>query len=121
MKIIMPVNSKAEDPDIAQSLSRAPYFMIYDTDAKASDFISNPAMDSPSGAGVKAAQIIIDTGAKVLLTIRCGDRAYEVLNGGNIKIMAAAPGKAKTNIDTYLGGGMNELETIHEGHHGGAN
>lgn len=121
MKIIMPVNDKTGDPEIAQSLSRAPYFMIYDTDAKVSDFIANPAMDSPSGAGVKAAQTIIDTGAKVLLTIRCGDRAYEVLNGGSIKIMAAAPGGAKTNIDAYLGGSMHELETIHKGHHGGAN
>lgn len=117
MKIIIPVSSETEDPEINQSLGRAPYYMVYDTETKKSSYLKNPAKDSPSGAGVKATQTILDTGAKVLLTIRCGDRAYEVLKGADIKVMSAFSGKAKANIDAYLEGKMSELETIHEGLH----
>lgn len=121
MKIIIPISGEKEDSDIDQSFGRAPYYMIYDTDTKKTTFIPNPATDSPSGAGVKAAQAIVDSGAKVLLTIRCGGNAHEVLTGADIKVMQAHPGPAKDIIEAYLKGKLSELVTIHEGHHHGAN
>lgn len=117
MKIIIPVSNNSENPDIAESLGRASHYMLYDTGTRVSNIIPNPAKDNPSGAGVKAAQTIVDTGAKVLLTIRCGNHAYEVLNGAGIKILSAFLGKAKENIDAYLEGNLLELDTVHEGNH----
>lgn len=118
MKIAIPVINESENPEIAQQLGRAPFYMVYDTESKASETVTNPAQDSPSGAGVKAAQTIVNTGAKVLLTIRCGDRAYEVLDGAGVKVMEAFEGSAMDNINAYIDGKMSELETIHSGHHG---
>ncbi len=118
MKIVIPVNNDSKNPDIAPQLGRAPLYMVYDAESKTSNIIANPAKDSPSGAGVKAAQTMVDTGAKVLLTIRCGDRAYDVLNGAGVKVMEAFEGSAMDNINAYLDGKMSELETIHAGHHG---
>ncbi len=122
MKIAIPVIDDSKNPEIAQQLGRAPFYMVYDTESKTSNSVANPAQDSPSGAGVKAAQTIVDTGATVLLTIRCGDKAYEVLNGAGVKVMEAFVGSATDNINAYIDGKMSELETIHSGHHGkGAN
>jgi len=118
MKIAIPVNNESDNPDIAESLGRAPFYMVYDTETRTSKTIYNPAQDSPSGAGVKAAQTIVDTGAKILLTIRCGDKAFEVLDGAGVELMEGFVGTAKENIDAYLGGKMSKLETIHAGHHG---
>lgn len=118
MKIVIPVNNDTDNPDIAESLGRAPFYMVYDTETKTSETIVNPAQDSPSGAGVKAAQTIVNTGAKILLTIRCGDRAFEVLDGAGVKLMEGFTGTAKENIDAYVDGKMSELDTIHAGHHG---
>lgn len=118
MKIVIPVNNESNNPDIAESLGRAPFYMVYDTETKTSNTIVNPAQDSPSGAGVKAAQTIVDTGAEILLTIRCGDRAFEVLDDAGVKLMEGFVGTAKENIDAYIDGKMSRLETIHKGHHG---
>ncbi|MGI6472091.1 MAG: NifB/NifX family molybdenum-iron cluster-binding protein [Candidatus Methanomethylophilaceae archaeon] len=118
MKIAVPVINDSDNPEIAQQLGRAPFYMVYDTEAKTSEKIVNPAQDSPSGAGVKAAQTIVNTGSAVLLTIRCGDKAYEVLNGAGVKVMEAFVGSAMDNINAYEEGKMSELETIHSGHHG---
>ena len=118
MKIAIPVINESENPEIAQQLGRAPFYMVYDPETKTSETVTNPAQDSPSGAGVKAAQTIVNTGAKVLLTIRCGDRAYDVLDGAGVKVMEAFEGSAMDNINAYIDGKMSELETIHSGHHG---
>lgn len=118
MNIIIPISNDSEDPDIAESLGRAPYYMLHNADTGTSKIISNPSKDSPSGAGVKAAQTILDTRAEVILAIRCGDRAYEALKEGNVKIMSAFSGKAEANINAYLEGRLSELDTIHKGHHG---
>ena len=118
MKIIIPVNEENENTEISQSFGRAPFYMIYDTETKKTSTMINPATESPSGAGIKAAQTIVDSGAKVLLTIRCGKNAHDVLKGADIKVMEAAPGPVKDNLNAYLEGKLSELETIHEGHHG---
>lgn len=118
MKIIIPVNEETENTEIAQSFGRAPFYMLYDTETKKTETIPNPATESPSGAGIKAAQTIVDSGAKVLLTIRCGNNAYDVLKGAGIKVMEASTGIAKDIIQAYIDGKLSELDTIHEGHHG---
>lgn len=118
MKIVIPVSNDSENPNIAPQLGRSPFYMVYDTESKTSNIIANPAKDSPSGAGVKAAQTIVGTGASVLLTIRCGDKASEVLDEAGIKLMEAFEGSAMDNINAYMDGKMSELKTIHPGHHG---
>lgn len=118
MKIIIPINEENENTEISQSFGRAPFYMIYDTETKKTETILNPATESPSGAGIKAAQTIVDSGANVLLTIRCGKNAHDVLKGADIKVMEAASGSAKDNIKAYLEGKLSELENIGDGHHG---
>ncbi len=120
MKIAIPVEDDSGFPDVAQSLGRAAYYLVFDTETEASVIISNPAKDSPSGTGVKAAQTIVDSGAEVLLTIRCGDRAYEVLTAANVDVMSAFTGKAEENLNAYFEGRLSKLETVHSGHHHGA-
>ena len=50
--------------DICESFGRAPYYLIYDTEKDEATFIDNSAATSTGGAGIKAAQVIVDSGAK---------------------------------------------------------
>ncbi len=120
MKMIVPVEGASGNSEISGSLGRAPYYLLYDTEAEVSTYIENPVADSPSGAGVGAAQTLIDAGADVLLTLRCGDRAYEVLREAGIKVFLAISGDAESNIEAYLQGRLSEFASVHEGHHHGA-
>lgn len=118
MKIAIPVDEKDMGTNVCVSFGRTPYFLIYDTESKESAFIDNSAAASSGGAGIKAAQIIVDSNIEVLLTPRCGQNAADVLNAANIKIYKTTTPSVKDNIDAFIGGTLSLLDEIHEGFHG---
>ena len=73
MKIAIPVDEKSLESNVCASFGRAPYFLIYDIDTKESVFLENSATASTGGAGVKAAQMIADKKANILLAPRLGE------------------------------------------------
>jgi predicted Fe-Mo cluster-binding NifX family protein len=118
MKIAIPVDNKTLDTNICVSFGRAPYFLVYDTETKESAFIENTAATSPGGAGIKAAQMIVDNKAAALLTPRCGQNAADVLNAAGIKIYKTIAGSAQDNIDAFTDGNLYLLDDFHAGFHG---
>lgn len=122
MKIALPVDNNSRDTGICPSFGRAPYFLIYETETKKSTFIDNSAIASQGGAGIKAAQVIIDQGATILITPRCGENAAEVITAAGIKIYKTASDSVADNIAAFTQGKLTVLEEIHPGlHRHGAN
>lgn len=117
MKIVIPVNEKDKGTQVCVSFGRAPYFMIYDTETKESEFLVNSAAESAGGAGIKAAQIIADTNADVLLTPRCGENAAKVLKEANIKMHKTTSESVFESINAFTKGKLSLLEDIHKGLH----
>ncbi len=122
MKIAIPVDKKDIKTEECVSFGRAPYFMIYDTEANEAVFLDNSAAATTGGAGIKAAQAIVDSGAELVLARRCGENAAEVLKAADIKIFKTRSSSAKENIDAFIAGELSQLDEIHagfHGHHGG--
>lgn len=117
MKIAIPVEDKSLQSKVCISFGRTPYFLIYDTDAKESSFLDNSAVASQGGAGIKAAQAIVDAGAGALITPRCGENAAEVLNAADVKLYKTINDIVIDNIEVYSNGSLNELTEIHAGFH----
>lgn len=117
MKIAVPVDEKSLDSTVCISYGRTPLFLFYDTDTKVVDYIDNSAAASQGGAGIKASQSIVDKGAQVVLTIRCGENAAEVLQSADIKIYKATFKTAQENIENFLNGKLSLLTEIHSGFH----
>ena len=118
MKIAIPVDEKRLDSNVCVSFGRTPYFLIYDVDTKESVFLDNSAAASTGGAGIKAAQTIVDNKANVLLTPRCGENAAEVLKSADIEIFKTTSASVKDNIDAFIDGKLPLLDEIHAGFHG---
>ena len=118
MLIAVPVDDKSMKSKVCVSFGRAPYFLIYDTDGGKVDFIDNPAAGSQGGAGIKAAQAVVDSRAKVLLTPRCGENAAQVIDAAGIKMFKTINDSIQDNIDAYQEGGLSPLDDIHPGFHG---
>ena len=118
MKIAIPVDGKSMETGICQSFGRTPYYLIYDTESKESIFLDNSAVASQGGAGIKAAQTIVDNKVSALLTPRCGENAAEVIKAANIKLYKTFNDSIKDNIDALNEGKLSLLEDIHAGFHG---
>ncbi len=118
MKIAIPVDEKSLESNVCISFGRTPYFLIYDTDTKESVFLDNSAVASTGGAGIKAAQTIVDNKTNVLLTPRLGENAADVFKAAEIKIYKTTTASAKDNIDAFIVGKLPLLDEIHAGFHG---
>ncbi len=118
MKIAIPVDEKNMETNVCISFGRTPYFLIYDTDTKEGIFLDNSAAESTGGAGIKAAQEIVDNKADVLLTPRCGENSVNVLKAADIKIFKTEAVSAKDNIDAFIAGKLPLLNEVHAGFHG---
>lgn len=118
MKIAVPVDEKNLNSPVCVSFGRAPYFLIYDTDNKEGLFLDNSAVASTGGAGIKAAQTVVDSKVGALLTPRCGENAAEVLNAAGIKLYKTIDAPAQENIEAFTAGKLSLLEEIHAGFHG---
>lgn len=117
MKIAIPVDEKSAETSVCVSFGRAPYFLIYDTETKESMFLDNSAAASQGGAGIKAAQAVVDNHVGALLTPRCGQNAAEVIKGANIGLYKSMAGSARDNINAFIDGKLSLLEEIHAGFH----
>ena len=117
MKIAIPVDEKSMESTVCQSFGRTPYYLFYDTEGGTSEFQDNSAAASQGGAGIKAAQLIVDEKTDALLTPRCGENAAQVLRGAGVKIYKTMNNSIKDNIEAFKEGKLSELKEIHPGLH----
>jgi predicted Fe-Mo cluster-binding NifX family protein len=117
MKLIIPSENKSIDSIICQSFGRTPYYVLYDTEKSTTEFLDNSAATSAGGAGIKAAQLVADSGALAIITFRCGENAANVLIAAGIKLYLAQNGTIAENIQLFNEGKLSPLTNIHAGYH----
>lgn len=118
MKIMVPVDDSREN--ICVSFGRAPYFLIQNTETGTSELAGNPAAEAQGGAGIKAAQLVVDKGANALITVRCGQNAADVFKAAGIAIYQADGPSAAKNLKALSEGKLSVLTSFHAGFHGKA-
>lgn len=119
MKIALPVKARSLQAEISDTFGRTEYFLIYDMENKTAEYIDNSAAASQGGAGIKAAQTVVDQNVEALLTPQCGENAARVMQPNGIRIYKTQGGFAEGNIEAFEKGTLSLLEKIHGGFHGG--
>ena len=95
MKIALPVKAKSLQAQVSDTFGRTEYFLIYDTENKTAEYIDNSAAASQGGAGIKAAQTVVDQKVEALLTPQCGENAARVMQPNGIRIYKPRRGLPK--------------------------
>ncbi|MEA4892587.1 MAG: NifB/NifX family molybdenum-iron cluster-binding protein [Peptococcaceae bacterium] len=121
MKLIVPAESKSLEGPVCPSFGRTPLFLLFDTEDGSYEFLENTAAASQGGAGIRAAQMLADSGASAMITYRCGENAAQVLHAAGVGMYKAQDGSVSDNIVKFKEGKLSLLEEIHPGfhHHGG--
>lgn len=114
MKIAVPLDENKQDVCIV--LSRAPYFLFRDNGED--KIVENPAAQAQGGAGIQAAQFLADSNIDVLITVRCGENAAEVLKAADIQIYKSVNKAAADDLTAWESGKMEELTRFHGGFQG---
>ncbi|MCK9549086.1 MAG: NifB/NifX family molybdenum-iron cluster-binding protein [Sphaerochaeta sp.] len=119
MIIAVPAENQSLDSPICQSFGRAPFFCIYDTGSESSRFLDNTAKEASGGAGIEAAQLLVDQNIDALITYRLGENAARVFRAANTKLLKAVNLSIADNVANFLEEKLASLEDIHSGYHHG--
>lgn len=115
MKIMIPLDE--DKKSVCPVFSRAPYFLCGDESGVV--VLENPAASAQSGAGLQAAQFVVDQMATAVVTMRCGQNAADIFQEAQIKIYEADRAKdASENLTACQEGTLAELTHFHAGYHG---
>jgi predicted Fe-Mo cluster-binding NifX family protein len=101
----------AAGPDLAsrvdQRFGRARYLLVVDTPDTVVAAVDNKAgMDATQGAGVQAAQHVIDNNASILITGHCGPKAFRALKAGGVHVYLAPDGTVGETIEAFRAGDL---------------
>lgn len=120
MKVVFSVLEQRENPPLDMRFGRCTYFQVYDTDSKESVWLKNKGQTADGGAGIAAAQQIIDQEVDVLITGNLGPNAFKLLDRSSIQVYRAC---GKTVKEALVALENNKLEELglpgpaHQGMH----
>ncbi len=114
MKVAVPLDENKID--VCPVLARSPFFLFREEGRET--IVSNPATEAQSGAGVQAAQFLVDNSVSDLITPRCGQNAAEVFSEAGISIFKSTAATAAENINLWKENKLEKLTRFHSGYHG---
>ena len=111
MKITATTSSGGLDDIVTPQFGRAASFTIveYDGEPRSVEVVENRGAMQSSGAGIAAAQILVDRGVEVLLTGNVGPKAIGVLRSAGIRIYRADGLRVREAVEKYIKGELEEI------------
>jgi len=105
MKVAVSSRSENLDSEVDPRFGRAPFFLVVDTDTGDQRMVDNKQnLEASQGAGVQAAQTVIQQGVDALVTGHCGPKAYRTLNSAGIKIYVGVTGTVRDAVAKLVAG-----------------
>ncbi len=118
MKIAISSQGKGLDDKVDPRFGRAPYFVVIDPETLEFSSVSNDQnLSLPQGAGIQAAQNVINQGVEAVLTGNCGPKAFKTLMAAKVGVYVAVAGTIRDALDRFKAGQLVKSDEANvEGH-----
>lgn len=111
MKVILTTSGNNLEASLDSRFGRCPKFLVYDLASKSFEVVdNNQNLNASHGAGIQAAETVIKTGAKTVITGHCGPKAFKVLKSAGIKIFHADTVIVKDALELYQNEQLKEID-----------
>jgi len=117
MKFLLAANDKDINESISPVFARAYFFAIYDTDTKQVSFVENAATKAQGGAGVQAAQEVVDLNVDKVIVVRLGENSFNVLKLTDIEVLQTKPDSIINIFHMCENNELSVLERVSQGFH----
>jgi len=119
MKVAITSTGKELDSELDRRFGRCAYFLVVDTENDDMEAIDNSAIAAGGGAGIAAAQQLIDHDVKALITGNVGPNAFQTLNASGIEIYTGESGTISELMERFRKGELGKAGSANVGgHHG---
>lgn len=118
MKICITSSGKEMGSAVDLRFGRCKYFCIYDTESRETKVLENAGAYSQGGAGIAAAQQVVDEGVEVLITGNLGPNAMRVLKAAGVKAYRTEETDVARAVMMYEAGQLQPIESPVSAHFG---
>jgi predicted Fe-Mo cluster-binding NifX family protein len=104
MKIVVTSNSADLDGPASPVFGRCSTFVFVEPETMSFEAVENPAVGAAGGAGVQAAQCVVERGAQAVLTGNVGPNAFHVFEAANVPVYLVRGGTVRQAVEAYKAG-----------------
>ncbi len=108
MEICVTATAGDLNAQVDQRFGRSQYFVFVDSDTMAFEAVPNEAIAAPGGAGIQAAQIVVNKGVNMVISGNIGPNAFQVLSTAGVKVAMGAYGTVKEAVEMHKNGRLSE-------------
>ncbi len=101
MRIIVSAQGESLDAPTSPVFGRCPAYILVDTETAEFQAVPNPALDQGGGAGIQAAQYVVEHGPQAILTGNLGPNAFDVLLAAGIPAYLVPEGTVRQAVDAF--------------------
>lgn len=118
IRLAVSATGESMDSPMDPRFGRCSYFVVVDADGS-HKAVRNTGQALGNGAGIQAAQQIVDMGVGAVITGDVGPNAFRVLSAGNVRMYVGGSGTVASALEAYRRGDLRQTaSSTSPGHHG---
>lgn len=118
MHIVIPANGADLDAPLSPVFGRCQIFIVVNPETLDFTALPNPALGAAGGAGVQAAQTIVQRGVDAVLAPSLGPNAFRVITAAGLPVYRQRGATVREAIAAFNAGQLLRLETPGDDHIG---
>ena len=119
MRLVITTTGKDLEALVDPRFGRCEYFIFVDVDNMDFEVLANESAMATGGAGIQAAQTVVEKNIDAVITGHLGPNAYQILTASNIKLFTGASGTVRNSVEKYQKGELKETTSPTTGSHSG--
>ena len=119
MKLVVTANGADLDAPASPVFGRCPTYIFVETETMQFEAMENPALASGGGAGVQAAQFVVQHGAQAVITGNLGPNAFDVLRSAGVPAYLFGGGTVREAVELYKAGRLSATRGANAPAHAG--
>ena len=106
MKIAVTSNGVDLDAPTSPVFGRCQTYILVDTETMSYEAVANPALSAGGGAGIQAAQYVIERGVQAVVTGNVGPNAFGVFRAAGIPVYQFRGGTVRQAVEAHVEGSL---------------
>jgi len=119
MRIVVSSQGNNLEAPTSPVFGRCPTYIFVDTGSLEFEALPNPAASQEGGAGIQAAQFVVERGAQAVLTGNLGPNAFEVLKAAGIPSYLVPEGTVRQAVEAFKAGRVQPIMSANTTAHAG--
>jgi predicted Fe-Mo cluster-binding NifX family protein len=119
MRIAVSAQGDTLEASASPVFGRCPTYIFVDSETMEFEAVPNEAMNLGGGAGIRAAQFVVNRGAQAVLTGNLGPNAYDVLQAAGVPGYLVPEGTVRQAVEAFRAGQLQSMAAANVVAHAG--